>query len=166
MNNKSLLGALSATMIVLGCATGNQGGHPRVTREHCDESKHCEANVIITSQANRTARVEPEEIQVGRGKKARIFWKLPAGCAFVTQVGDGVFLKAVGDADDEFEEQKAVEGIVNNPKRKQESDIYYWFNKNGKFRSYPYKVVFHCKRDGQYDPLPYIVDPIIINEGL
>jgi hypothetical protein len=166
MNNKSLLCVLSATMVVLGCATRDGGVQPRVTREHCDESKPCEANVIITSQVNRTARVEPEEIQVGRGKKARIFWKLPAGCAFVTQVGDGVFLKAIGDADDEFEEQKAVERIVNNPKRKQESDIYYWFNKNGKLKSYSYKVVFHCKRGDQYDPVPYTVDPIIINEGL
>ena len=136
----------------------NNGGNP------------CVAELKITA-GSHAATVDPALIQIEKASnKVAVFWQLPAGCFFLGPFGDGVLVKNLSQVDfaaDQFDEQSVIEK-TSNRKRVQISDLYYWLAKNTKKSpdtGVEYKVVFHCKVDGVYDPTPYVADPAIFNEG-
>jgi len=125
---------------------------------------------VTVDFANHTADVQYDYVTISKGKKVRVFWSLPAdtsnpaqNCYFYSHAADGVFFKQFTADNGQFKDQGPVDEPKMNPKPEpMQAKHYFWYSfKNDIRKEYEYKVVFHCGMDLS----PYVIDPVIFNEG-
>jgi hypothetical protein len=169
MQKMALAGAVAIAAILQGCAVAQPGspaaggGPKEFLTKTCDGNDDCWITVSVPDLTNHaSAKVDYDRVEIKKKKKSQIYWKMPADCYFYPTAGDGVFLKSIDQVDDGFELQQPVKQPENNPKLEPfKASWYHWFSKNPVRKEYSYKVIFHCGTD----QTPFIIDPVIFNEG-
>lgn len=161
--------AVVISAILQGCAVmpasppPTDGGPKAFLSKTCDGTDDCWVTISVSDPTNHaSAKVDYDRVVIKKKKRSQIYWQMPQHCYFYPTAGDGVFLKSIDQVDDGFELQQPVKQPENNPKLEPfKASWYHWFSKNPVQREYTYKVIFHCGTD----QTPFIIDPVIFNEG-